>query len=63
MPHNALWVEKTAGDKDTTREVHDACARDVKDALAAVAKAGLPIELLRAWIQVSGGGTFGMMKQ
>jgi hypothetical protein len=60
MPSTALWIRRSAEDDETTDDIHAACARDLHDAVAAVAKTGRPIKLLRAWIQVSGAGTYGL---
>jgi hypothetical protein len=60
MPASAVWAIKTAGDEETTDDVHAACARELGEAAAAVARTGRPIQVVRAWIHVSGAGTFGL---
>ncbi|MEZ4301129.1 MAG: hypothetical protein R3B70_39700 [Polyangiaceae bacterium] len=63
LPSNTVFARKTAAEDETTDDVHAACARDLRDAAAAVARTGRPIRLLRAWIHVSGGGTSGLVPQ
>jgi hypothetical protein len=60
MPSSTVWAIKSAGDGETTDDLHRACARDLRDAAAAVARTGRPIKIVRAWIHVSGAGTFGL---
>lgn len=60
MPANTLWIRRTAEDHQTTDDVHAACAGDVHAAVAAIQKMGRKIALVRAWIQVSGAGTYGL---
>ncbi len=60
MPSSTLWIVRQAGDDETTDDVHAACVRDLRDAAAAVARTGRPIQLVRAWVHVSGAGTCGL---
>jgi hypothetical protein len=60
MPSTALWIRRSAEDDLTTDDVHAACARDLRDAAAAVEKTGRPVKVVRAWVQVSGAGTYGL---
>ncbi|MFP6685572.1 MAG: hypothetical protein VB934_12700 [Polyangiaceae bacterium] len=60
MPRNTVWMLREGTGKQTTSTIHDDCAEELKDAAEAVAASGHDIEVLRAWIQVSGGGTFGL---
>jgi len=60
LPRNTVWIFRSAGDDETADQVHDACTRDLKTAADAVRSAGLPVKVLRAWIHVSGGGTYGL---
>jgi hypothetical protein len=53
-------MNRSAADGETTSDVHDACAEDLKQAAEAVATNGQTIKVLRAWIQVSGGGSYGL---
>ena len=50
-------------DDDNTDDVHDACALDLHHAVEAVRATGRPIKLVRAWIQVAGAGTFGLVNR
>jgi len=61
MPANTLWARRIADEKHTTDDVHAACADDLRKAVAAVAQMGRKISLTRAWIQVSGAGTYGLV--
>ena len=61
MPANALWIRRTAEPNHTTDDVHAACATDLQKALAAVVGMGKKIGLVRAWVQVTGAGTFGLV--
>jgi hypothetical protein len=60
MPRGGLWIDRKVEDRETTDTVHTGCAQDLKDAAAAVAATGRPIKITRAWIQVAGGGTYGL---
>lgn len=60
MPASTVWAIRMAGADETTDDIHAACARDLRDAAAAVARTGRPIQVVRAWIHVSGAGTFGL---
>ena len=62
MPAGAVWIRRSAADEHTTDDVHDACARDLHAAVAAVARTGRPIRLVRAFVQVSGAGSYGLVK-
>jgi hypothetical protein len=59
MPSNTVWIRRQAGQGETTDHLHAACSRELVDAVAAVARRGLSITLVRAWVHVSGAGTFG----
>ncbi|MBK8251932.1 MAG: hypothetical protein IPK82_04615 [Polyangiaceae bacterium] len=60
MPSNSVWGVRVATDEQTTDDLHQVCARDLRGAAAAVAQTGRHIQIVRAWIHVSGGGTFGL---
>ncbi len=60
LPKNSVWAQRPLGEDDTTDALHDACTRDLRLAAAAVRATGRTLELTRAWIQVSGGGTYGL---
>jgi hypothetical protein len=61
MPANTVWIKRAAEPEHTTDDVHEACARDLFSAVAAVAKMGREIAVVRAWVQVSGAGTYGLV--
>ena len=61
MPATALWIERSSEPHHTTDDVHAACAQDLYKAVAAVGSMGRKLVLLRAWIQVTGAGTFGLV--
>ena len=61
MPANTVWINRPAAPDHTTDDVHEACARDLFAAVAAVAAMGREITLVRAWVQVSGAGTYGLV--
>src|SRR4051812_28958586 len=61
MPANTLWIRRTADSAHTTDDVHAACAKDLHDAVAAVARTGRTITLVRAWAQVTGAGSWGLL--
>ena len=60
MPANTVWIRRSAAPEHTTNDVHEACSRDLVAAVAAVAATGRAITLTRAWVQVSGAGTYGL---
>lgn len=61
LPATALWMARSAEAGQTTDDVHAACADDVYKAAATVAAMGRKIAVLRAWIQVTGAGTYGLV--
>jgi hypothetical protein len=61
MPATALWIRRTPEPNQTTDDIHALCAADVHKAVAAVAAMGKRIALVRAFIQVTGTGTFGLV--
>ena len=60
VPRCGVWIDRKVTDEQTTDDVHTLCAEDLRDAAQAVAATGRKIRVLRAWIQVAGGGTFGL---
>ncbi|HVY47516.1 MAG TPA: hypothetical protein VHB21_16620 [Minicystis sp.] len=62
MPAQTVWMERKAPDEHTTDDVHEACGRELVAAVAAVARTGRKIVLVRAFVQVAGAGTFGLVK-
>lgn len=61
MPANTVWIRRSAEPQQSTDDLHAACAADLHAAVAAVARTGRKITLLRAWCQVSGAGTHGLV--
>jgi hypothetical protein len=61
MPATALWSRRTPEQNQTTDDIHALCAADLQKAVAAVAGMGKRIALVRAFIQVTGTGTFGLV--
>ena len=61
LPGNVLWARRAAGPSETTDDVHRACGVDLASAVAAVAERGLTIAVRRAWVQVAGSGTYGLV--
>src|SRR5262245_53158999 len=59
LPSTAVWIQRSADDNQTTDHLHAACADDLRAAIAAVKATGREITLLRAWVHVSGAGTYG----
>ncbi len=62
LPAHTVWMQRKAPDDQTTDDVHDACSRELLAAVAAVARSGRKIALLRAFVQVAGAGTYGLVK-
>jgi hypothetical protein len=60
MPRQTLWIQRSAEDDQTTSDLHDLCADELRAAARAVRASGRSIRVLRAFIQVAGGGTHGL---
>jgi hypothetical protein len=60
MPRHTVWIKRSAEENQTTNDLHDKCAEELREAARAVARSGRPIRVLRAFIQVAGGGTHGL---
>ncbi len=60
VPRSAVWIDRKVDDDLTTDDVHAMSAAELRDAARRVASTGRPIRILRAWIQVAGGGTYGL---
>ncbi len=60
VPKSAVWIDRKVSDEQTTDDVHTLCAEDLREAALAVSATGRHIKVLRAWIQVAGGGTYGL---
>lgn len=61
LPSNAVWIQRSAEPQHTTDDVHKACADDLFKAVAAVLATGRKIALVRAFVQVAGAGTYGVV--
>lgn len=61
MPASTVWAQRTADDEETTDHVHARCAGDLREAAQAVARTGRPIQVVRAWLHISGGGGMGLI--
>lgn len=59
LPSTVLFMVRSAVDEHTTNDVHDACAADLRAAAEAVRAMGRELVVTRAWVHVSGGGTYG----
>jgi len=61
MPESTVWARMTTKEGENVTHLRAQCEKDLTQAAAAVAGMGRPIRLVRAWIQVSGAGTFGLV--
>ena len=61
MPANAVWMKRSVEDHHTTDDAHAASAADLYKAVAAVVGMGKKIALRRAWVQVTGAGSIGIV--
>jgi hypothetical protein len=61
MPAGAVWIRRSAEDHQTVDDVQAACAADLREAVARVAATGRKITVGRAWLQVSGAGSYGLV--
>lgn len=61
MPAGTLWIRRSTEPGQSTDDVHAACVRDLHAAAESVAKMGRKVAILRAWIQVTGAGTWGLV--
>lgn len=59
LPKNSVWIQRSRGPDETVDTLKDRSAEELRAAVAAVAKMGLPIRLVRGWIHISGAGTWG----
>jgi len=61
LPAHTVWIRRNVEDGETVDDLKRRCAAELRAAAAAVARAGLPIRLVRAWVQVTGAGTYGVL--
>lgn len=62
LPSDAVFMLRSADDHETADDLHAACARDLRAAAEAVRRSGRLLVVTRAWVHVSGGGTYGPVK-
>jgi len=61
MPANTVWIERSTEGGQTVDDAFRFCGEDLRKATAAVVATGRAIRILRAWVQISGAGTFGLL--
>jgi hypothetical protein len=61
MPANSFWMKRTVEPHHSTDDAHAASVADLRKAVAAVLATGKKIALMRAWVQVTGSGTMGIV--
>lgn len=59
VPDSMVWARKTNDAGETVDVLKAQCERELLASVDAVAALGVPIRLARAWIQVSGAGSYG----
>lgn len=60
MPKNCLWTKKKIGPDQNTGHIHTACAEELEACAERVRARGHELSVRRAFIQVAGGGTYGL---
>ncbi|MFO0549445.1 MAG: hypothetical protein U0271_13720 [Polyangiaceae bacterium] len=60
LPSNCLWIRRSAEPGETVDHLKVKCTDELKLAAEAVARTGMKIKVTRAWVQVTGAGTFGL---
>jgi hypothetical protein len=60
MPDCTFWIRREAGPDEDVNQLKDRCVRELYDSVQAVC-AKHPIKLIRAWVQISGAGTWGLV--
>jgi len=61
MPAGCLWIRRTAPPGETVDDLKRTCERELLEAAAAVASTGRAARVRRAWVQVAGAGTWGLL--
>ena len=59
LPANCLWIRRNTEPGETVDHLKEKCERELRAAAEAVVRAGLKLRVTRAWVQVSGAGTYG----
>jgi hypothetical protein len=62
LPAHTVWIRRNVEAGENVDDLRLRCAAELRAAVAAVARAGLPIRLVRAWVQVTGAGTYGLIE-
>jgi len=60
MPESTMWIRRTTEPGENVDHLKARCVRELEDAVDAVAKRR-PITLVRAWVQIAGAGTWGLV--
>jgi len=61
MPAGCVWIRRTTQPEETVDDLMKHCERELLSAAAAVEATGRPTRVKRAWVQVSGAGTWGLL--
>jgi hypothetical protein len=61
MPAGCVWIRRTTQPDETVDDLMKHCERELHAAAAAVEATGRPTRVKRAWVQVSGAGTWGLL--
>lgn len=62
MPANCLWIGRNTEPGETVDHLLEKSRAELHAAVAAVARTGLSIRLVRGWVQVTGAGTYGLIE-
>jgi len=62
LPAGTVWMRRGAPAGRTVDHLFDDATQELRDAVAAVAARGPRIALMRAWLHVSGAGTYGLAR-
>jgi hypothetical protein len=60
MPDCTVWIRREADPGENVDHLKAKCVRELYDAVQAVS-ALRPIKLVRAWVQIAGAGTWGLV--
>lgn len=61
LPVDTVWIRRTSEPSENVDDLMKKCGAELLEALASVRRTGRKIELIRAWIQISGAGTYGLV--
>jgi hypothetical protein len=62
LPAGTVWMRRGAPAGHTVDALFEDATAELRSAVAAVAGRGEPITLLRAWLHISGAGTYGLAR-